>query len=418
MSDPVTYLIVGAGDRGQTYARFAKECPDRAQVVAVAEPRKHQREKIRDAHGLSEDGVFTDWREVVEQPKMADAVVIATQDADHAAPAIAFAKLGYHILLEKPMAPSADDCRLIVDAVQQSGVMFAVGHVLRYTTYFRKLKELIDSGAVGDVITVQHAEPVGFYHMAHSFVRGNWRNQEESTFMLLAKSCHDLDMLRWLMDEPCARVSSFGSLQFFKRENQPEGASDRCLDCAVENECAYSAKRLYNGFLERGQFGWPLHIVTDDHTEEGLEQALREGPYGRCVFACDNDVVDHQVVNMEFASGRTANFVMTAFSNPRADRTTRIFGSEGELIGDGRMIECHTYLDDKKEEIDTREIASATEGLKGHGGGDGGIIAALTEAIHQKDPSLILSGPEDSLDSHLMVFAAEESRRTGATISL
>ena len=413
---PVTYLIVGAGNRGETYARYALECPEQAQVVAVAEPRQFQREALASDHEIPPEQCYTDWREVAALPRLADAVVIATQDTDHKEPAVAFANLGYHILLEKPMSTCEDECRAIMAAVEENNVLFAVGHVLRYTSYFAQLKALLDEGVVGDIVTMQHCEPVGFWHMAHSFVRGNWRNSEKSTFMLLAKSCHDLDIVRWLMEEPCTRVSSFGSLTHFKPENKPADAGDRCIDCAVEADCPYSAKRLYHRFREKGSQGWPLSIITNDFSEAGVDGALREGPYGRCVYACDNDVVDHQVVNMEFASDRTANFIMTAFSNERADRTTRVFGTHGEIQGDGRMITIHRFLENASETIDTQY--ESTEGLAGHGGGDGGLISAFTAAIAANDPSLILSGSQESLESHLMVFAAETARRSGQVVEI
>jgi predicted dehydrogenase len=411
---PVTYLIVGAGNRGQGYASFPAAFPERAKVVGVAEPRAHQRGLIVDQH--APEHVFSDWREAAAQPRLADAVIIATQDPMHADPAVAFAEKGYHLLLEKPMAVTEADCVRIVDAVKLHDVLFAVGHVLRYTTYFTQLKQLIVDGAIGEVVSIQHTEPVGYWHQAHSFVRGNWRNTDVSAPMLMAKSCHDLDLIRWLMNVPCEQVSSFGSLKHFRPEHQPEGASERCLDCAVEADCPYSAKRLYQGFQAKGKHGWPLEVITDDFTEAGVNEALRTGPYGRCVYLCDNDVVDHQVVNFAFAGGRTASFTMTAFSNAQAHRTTRVFGTRGELVGDGHTITVHRFLDNSKELVDTRTTDPGI--LGGHGGGDFGLMDAFTRAVAENDASYIRSGPDETLDSHRMVFAAERARLEGVVVRL
>ncbi len=242
---PAKIVIIGAGSRGSGYATYAEQFPDRMQVVGVAEPRDAYRERQVKTHNIPAEHVFTDWVQAAAQPRFADAVIIATQDHMHAEPAIAFANLGYHVLLEKPMAPNPEDCHRIVEAVKANDILFGVCHVLRYTRFTQKLKSIIDSGAIGDVVTIQRLEPVGFWHQAHSFVRGNWRNEGESCFMLLAKSCHDIDWLRYVMGVPCEAVSSFGTLKHFRKEPQPEGASDRCLDCAVEATCPYSAKRIY-----------------------------------------------------------------------------------------------------------------------------------------------------------------------------
>jgi len=401
---------VGAGDRGSGYATYAREHPDLARVVGVAEPRDFYRNEMAATYDIAPDNVFTDWRQAAERDKLADAVIIATQDAMHTEPALAFAAKGYHMLLEKPMAPNAADCRRIVSAVESDGTIFAVGHVMRYTAYTQTLKALLDSGRIGEVVSIQHFEPVGYWHQAHSFVRGNWGNEGDSSSMLLAKSCHDLDWLHYMMGVSCTRVSSFGSLMHFTRDNQPAGAADRCLDCAVEPTCPYSAKRIYLGRLANGQAGWPVDVVTPDLTAEGLTEALRTGPYGRCVYACDNDVVDHQVVNMEFDGGRTATFTMTAF-NQAGHRKTRLFGTKGEITGDGNTLHVFDFLTDRTEVIDTEAPEAGI--LGGHGGGDYGLMSAFIDAVASGDRTRILSGPAETLESHLMVFAAERARRNG-----
>jgi len=404
---PVDLIIVGAGDRGTTYATYAATHPDRACVVGVAEPRESYRNKIAVEHRVPDENVFRDWRDLRGREKFADAVIVATQDSMHVEPAVFFANQGYHILLEKPMAPDERGCQEIVKAVLDNEVLFSVGHVLRYTNYTRTLMELVDSGAIGDVISIQRLEPVGYWHQAHSFVRGNWRREDESSFMLLSKSSHDLDWIRYIVGRPCRAVSSFGSLTHFRKENRPENAGTHCVDCGFEPECPYSAIKIYIGFVEGGNTGWPTRIVTPEPNRENVLEALRSGPYGRCVYECDNDVVDHQVVNMEFEGGVTASFTMTAFTEAGGRRTS-VFGTRGEIYGDGSKIRIHDFLTNSTRVMDT-DTGSPLE-LEEHGGGDYWLMDAFVTAVAQNDPTLILSGPEETLESHLMVFAAEKSR--------
>ncbi|MHA2233178.1 MAG: Gfo/Idh/MocA family protein [Candidatus Hodarchaeales archaeon] len=414
MVEPVKVIIVGAGDRGTTYAAYASEFPDRAQIVGVAEPREVYRQKLASTHQIPAENVFTDWRGLVEKDKFADAAIIATPDALHMEPAVAFANQGYHILLEKPMAPDEKSCRKIVEAALANDIIFSVCHVLRYTPYTQKLKSLIKSGVIGEVVSLQHLEPVGYWHQAHSFVRGNWRNEAESSFMLLAKSCHDIDWIRYIIHEKCKAISSFGSLKHLKRTEKPVNAGNRCLTCDYEPHCPYSAKKIYLGFLKRGIKGWPVSVVTPDVSQRTILDALKEGPYGRCVYECDNDVVDHQVVNMEFEGGKTATFTMTAFTKA-SYRKTRIFGTRGEIYGDGSKIQLYDFLTDETEVIDVRSLE--TSNLSQHGGGDFGVIDSFICAVAQNDPQQILSGPKETLESHLIVFAAEKSRREGRIVT-
>jgi predicted dehydrogenase len=408
-SKPVTAVVVGAGGRGMTYAQFAAEYPERLRIVGVAEPREWNRRSVAEAHAIPAENVFKDWQELAERPRLADAVIIATQDAMHAGPAIAFADKGYAILLEKPLAPNEPDCVRIIEAVKRNKILFGVCHVLRYTGYTQALKRLLDSGAIGKIVSIQHLEPVGYWHQAHSFVRGNWRNSVESSFMLMAKSCHDLDWLSYVVGERCLSVSSFGSLMHFKHSEKPAaaGAATHCLDCAFEPQCPYSAKKIYLGRLAQGETGWPVDVVTPEPTEATLTEALRSGPYGRCVYECDNDVVDHQVVNLLFESGATGVFTMTAF-NQAAHRKTRIFGTLGEIYGDGERIEHFDFLTDKTTILDTDSPDSSI--LGGHGGGDYGLMDRFVAAVAAGDQGLILSGADESIESHRMVFAAEQAR--------
>ncbi|WP_199431492.1 Gfo/Idh/MocA family protein [Qaidamihabitans albus] len=414
MPKPVTIAIVGAGSRGRTYAACTART-GRARVTAVAEPRSQARTRLAGEHDLPADAVLDDWRALLTRPRLADVAVISTQDRAHVEPAVELARRGYHLLLEKPMATTERDSERIVRAAEESGVLLAVCHVLRYTPYTRALKGIVDSGRIGDVVSVEHLEPVGWWHHAHSYVRGNWRREDESTFMLMAKSCHDLDWLAHVIGRPAVRVSSFGGLYEFRPERRPEGAADRCLDCAVEATCPYSAPRIYLPLLDEPDRTWPLSVVTDDRTEAGVRTALREGPYGRCVYACDNDVVDHQVVDIEYTGGVTASFTMTAFA-PVSHRKTRIFGTRGSLEGDGESITVHDFLNGTEVvHTGTREGATAGDG---HGGGDQGLVDAFVDAVAAGDESLILSSGRESLATHRLVWAAERARHAGTVISL
>jgi predicted dehydrogenase len=403
----VKILLVGAGSRGSAYAKHAIIQEDAAEIIGVAEPREYFRNRAMETYNIPPENCVTCWTELVEKNIKADAVIIATQDAMHLGPAVAFANKGYNILLEKPMAPDEKSCREIVDTIIRNKVIFSVCHVLRYTNYTQKLKAIIDSGTIGEVINIQQFEPVGYWHQAHSYVRGNWRKEAESAPMLLAKSCHDLDWIRYIMGCRCEKISSFGSLYYFKKEHKPKGAGERCMDCSIENECAYSAKRFY--FASIGPDGDPFWagLIAAPPTHENVTEALRTGPYGRCVWACDNDVVDNQVVNMSFEGGKTASFTMTAFCEG-VHRKTRIFGTKGRIESDGSLINIFDFLSNQTEVIDTHATSGDITG--GHGGGDEMIMKNFIGAIAHNDPSRILSGPEETLESHLMVFAAEKAR--------
>ncbi|MGH9247193.1 MAG: Gfo/Idh/MocA family protein [Acidimicrobiales bacterium] len=416
MRRPVTIAVVGAGARGRAYAHYALVHPDEASIVAVAEPRPPYREAFAARHAIADDRVYATWAELARRPQLADAVIIATPDALHVEPALAFATQGYAVLLEKPMAPTEEGCRRVVEAAERHGVLLTVGHVLRYTPFTRILKGLVDEGRIGEIVSIQHLEPVGYWHYAHSYVRGNWRREDESTFMLLAKSCHDLDWIRYVMGRACVRVSSFGSLTHFRASERPEGAGERCVDCAVEPTCPYSAVRFYRRALGEPRGSYWVEIITPDVSESGVMTALRHGPYGRCVYASDNDVVDHQVVNMEFDGGRTAGFTMTAFT-PVADRKTRLFGTRGYLEGDGRRLRIYDFLSERTDTIDARPPGRAGA-ESGHGGGDFGLMRAFVAAVAQGDPAAINTTPREILESHLMAFAAERSRREGRVVTL
>lgn len=398
---PVTAVVLGAGSRGSTYAGFAKEYPDQLQIVAVAEPRADRRNMLADELNIPEEKRYGSWQELLAAPKMADCAFICTLDDDHTAPAVQAMELGYHLLLEKPMSNTEEECRLIVETAGRTHRKLAVCHVLRYTPFYMTLKELIDRGEIGEVTAINQIENVGYWHQAHSFVRGNWRTVRETSPMILQKSCHDMDIILWLMGRDCRKVQSFGSLRHFTPENAPAGAPERCLDgCPHAQTCPYYAPSLY---LDMNRTGWPVDVITTDLSEEGRKKALQEGPYGRCVYHCDNDVVDRQVVNLEFDNGAVATFTMTAFSADFS-RQLKIFGTKGQIqadMGTGEVV-LHRFGEQKQEvPIDTA--------VSGHGGGDYGIIRDYLRILREGGESKTSAAV--SLQSHLICFAAERSRK-------
>jgi predicted dehydrogenase len=413
---PVTVALAGTGSRGSTFASFAQQYPDRARIVAVADPRADRRDALADQLAVTADRRFDDWRELVSLPRFADAVIVATPDREHVGPACRFAELGYHVLLEKPIAPTRAECIEVIDSVEKAGVIFAVCHVMRYTAYTDSVKDIVATGRLGQVVGIEHLEPIGWWHFAHSYVRGNWRRSDQAGPSILTKCCHDLDWLRYIVDRPAVAVSSWGGLHHFTAANRPAGAADRCLDCAVEPDCPYSAARLYLGCLGDAQTErWPLSVVTTDLTEPGVRRALRDGPYGRCVYGCDNDVVDHQVVTIEFEGGITASLTMSAFT-PADRRRTRIMGTRGFLDGDGRRLTVTDFATGVVRSFDLPSTGLDAGG--GHDGGDFGVMSAFLDAVSSGDRSLIRTGPRESLESHLMAFAAERSRLTGVRVTV
>jgi predicted dehydrogenase len=342
----------------------------------------------------------------------ADGVVIATPDREHEGPFAAAVAHGYQVLLEKPVATTPGGCAELERLQMESGVRSTVCHVLRYTPLTVLLKRLLSEGAVGRIISVQHLEPVGYWHFAHSYVRGNWRREDQSSPFLLAKCTHDLDWLSYIVGSRPVRVSSFGRLTHFRPEEAPEGASKRCTDCPAEPRCPYSALRIYADPAK----AYFAAVVDPGGNPGSLRKALETGPYGRCVYSSDNDVVDHQVVNIEYADGTTAAFTATAFT-AAGPRRTRIFGSRGEMtVGDG-TVSVYDFL---TETTVVHQVPVAVSRVKGekHEGGDRGLVEAWVAAMDTGDWSGIVSGLEESLASHAAVFATEEARHRGAVVSV
>jgi len=412
----IRLAVVGTGSRGVALSNYLLEHPGTASVTAAADPNPRALTAFGERFGVPESGRFDDWRRLLAEKDSYDAVIIATPDTQHHEPALAFLGAGVPLLLEKPMAVDEDECREIARAAQDAGVLFAVCHVLLYTDYTRRVKELVAQGIIGDVVSVQHLEPVGYWHQAHSFVRGNWRTTKSAAFMLLQKCCHDLDWLRHVVASRVSRVASFGRLTHFHPGSRPPGSSDRCTTCPVEASCPSSAPRFYLGRFDAGDRGWPLDVLANPVTRPALEAALATGPYGRCVYACDNDVVDHQVVILDYESGVTATLTMTAFTE-QADRKTTLFGTRGEMRLDGQNIEVFDFLTDKTTRYEVATTGDSTV-AGGHGGGDFGLMAAFLDAMATGDASGVLSNAATSLESHLIAFAAETARLEGRVVAL
>lgn len=411
MKTPVTFAICGFGSRGcDAYAVYQQSHPEDMLLVAVADPRASQRQIAMETYYVPAEKCYASGEELLEQPKLADVLVIATQDKDHYRFAIPALEKGYHLLLEKPISPSLEECIAIREKAKECGRIVTVCHVLRYSPFYETIHDLIQQGTIGRVEHIDASENIGFAHFCHSFVRGNWRSSEESSPIVMAKTCHDMDILRWLVDKTCRRVSSFGSLDWFREENAPEGSADRCVNCPVRSECPANAEEMYmRNFRERGP-GWPCNVLTGGvPTEETLRAALENGPYGRCVFRCDNDVADHQTVHMEFEGGVTASFYLSAFSN-ETHRTICVQGTQGEIWGDSEQNTVTLRRFGGKPQVFSPE--AATGAFAGHGGGDAGMMAQLCCAIRENKTEALTS-IEASVESHVMALAAEESRLHG-----
>ncbi|XP_038062120.1 putative oxidoreductase YteT [Patiria miniata] len=418
----VTVIVIGAGQRGKTYSNYALDYPEKLKVVGVADPNTVACRQLQKLHNVPEDRLFDDWTKVLAQDKFADAVIISTPDQLHKDPAVACANAGYHILLEKPMATTEQGCRDIVEACKRNNIILSVCHVLRHYPPMRKIKELIDSGLVGDIVNIQHTEQVGYWHFAHAFVRGNWCREDTSTFSLLAKCCHDVDLLSWWMSKyRCTGVSSFGSLFHFRKENKPPGSSSRCLDCKVETKCCYSAKKLYIDIYKMGNSDWPVSVICNNPSIESITEALQHGPYGRCVYDCDNDVCDNQVVSMRFSGGRTATLTMVAFTESVGQRIVRVFGTKGEInLSAAGDVRHYDFLSQQTVDVTVDFPASSARvrsSSLGHDLADFYLMDNFVHALAMKDPSIIPASAEDILTSHLLVFEAEKARRQSRVIS-
>ena len=398
-------VIIGCGGRGQIFAEYAKQYPNEMRVFAIAEKRDYLREKMKKEYDLSGEYIFSDYRELFKKGKIGDVIFIATQDNQHIEPALMALEAGYkNLMVEKPIDRDIDKCILLSKKAKEYGAKLQICHSLRFSPFYRRMKELIDSGVIGEVMHINQEEGVGYYHYAHSFVRGDWANEDESSPMILAKCCHDMDLMLYLLGAHAKEVSSYGNGEFFRGENAPEGSGNRCIDCSIRNTCAFDAIKIY---MEHSDF-FASAVYKEGFSD--FEDAMKNGRYGRCVFRCNNNVVDHQSVNVIFDGGVTGTLTMTAFSKEN-DRETRIFGTKGEIVGD--FDENVIYV---KPFLGATQSYSAEKIESGHGGADTVTVADfLASARGEKG----MCTPIDvSVESHAMCAAAELSRKTGKSVRL
>ena len=416
MEQPITAVIGGLGVRGyEVYASSARRNPDKIRIVAVADPDPAKRTAAREAFGLAEESCYESMEALLEAPRLGDVAVIATQDRQHVRHAVPAMEKGYHLLLEKPVSPDLQECLSLRGAAHRYQRIVAVAHVLRYTQIFSTVKQLLDANAIGRLIHMDLIENVAYWHFAHSYVRGNWRRAGEASPMILAKSCHDLDLLRWLAGDTCISLSSVGGLSVFFAQNAPKGAARRCTECRVRGDCPYNAVQIYmdnekTGILH-GNTEWPCSVLVNKPTEEKLYDALRTGPYGRCVYRCDNDVVDHQVVSMRFAGGATATFTMSAFT-AKCYRSIKVMGTMGEIEGD--MDANVLYLRKFGQPEQVLDLGTIPDRFAGHGGGDALMMDYVCELIAAGGAEGLTS-VDASVESHVMALAAEHSRTHGGS---
>ncbi|MBQ9510967.1 MAG: Gfo/Idh/MocA family oxidoreductase [Clostridia bacterium] len=409
-----TVAILGCGSRGaNAYGRKMFDMPDKYKIVSLCDINPEKLRLTKETFSVPDEETFTDENEFFKK-KRADVIVIATQDQDHVRHCVKALELGYDVLLEKPLTKTKKGCDALLNAQKKYGGKVLVCHVLRYAPAFIKAAELIDSGAIGRLVEIDNTEQVAFWHQAHSFVRGNWRRSDETSPMILAKCCHDLDLLQFFAKSKCKSLSSVGDLTFFTPENAPEGAAERCLDCKYIDTCPYSAKQVYITRFGGNEITWPSSAITLKRplTAENVMEALKDGPYGRCVFHCDNNVVDHQLTTMTFENGVKATLTMVAFTG-KSGRLMFLRGTLGEVIVDeehGKVI-LKQFMKDTQE----WEISSLVSAGDGHGGGDSGIVGALYETLAGgKEGATTL---KESIESHLMGIAAEKSRLAGGKLT-
>ncbi len=415
----LSLILVGGGDRGSCYLKYLKSNPEQFKLVALAEPVKEKREYLRDLYNVPADMCFESYEEVLKRPKFADIVMICTQDQMHFEPAMMAINQKYDLLLEKPIAPTPEECYKIAENANKNKVRVLVCHVLRYTPFYKAVKEFISDGNIGEIMNVIHTEGVGNVHMSHSYVRGNWRKLSESAPMLLAKCCHDTDLFQWLLGEKCTRVQSVGTLSYFTKQNMPEGATKRCTDgCPHKATCYYYAPDLYKIDTAEVQHFRAIVAKKFNPTDAEVDEILKTSPYGRCVYQCDNDVVDHQIVNMQFGEGKYVSLTMSGFN--KGGRVTTFMGTKGELKAnmEDQTLEFYSFETRKTSQVYRPcEVLDQTI-AGGHGGGDAGIMADLYEYIANDNPSTSISSIDISCMSHLICFAAEQARENGNTVNM
>lgn len=398
----ISVAVIGAGSRGMNaYAPYLLENPNLGEVVALAEPNEEKRNNFKNRYNIKEENTFTSYEQLLSKERLSDAIIIANNDESHYETTKMALEKGYHVLLEKPMSNKLDEVIKLGElAKKHSEQVFMICHVLRYTPFFSELKKIVDSKELGELVSIQHNENIGYYHFAHSYTRGNWRNSDKTSPLILAKSCHDMDILLWLTGKHCKYISSFGSLNHMKEENFKENMATRCVDCKVERTCPYSAKKIY---LEDNLLNASLYAVHTNPTKENLAKAITTGPYGRCVYKCDNNVVDHMVSIVEFEDNITATFNLSAFTTD-CTRTLKLMFTHGEVGGNflKNIIDVHKFTDKHHTVIYPKVVKS------GHGGGDFKLMEDFVKAVSSNKK--VKTTAITSVESHVMAFAAEYSR--------
>lgn len=409
----ITVAIAGCGSRGkETYAKYQEQYPDRMKIVAAADIIPERLEEMQQSYGLADSQLYSSAEAMLAMGRLADVLFICTPDRLHYCIALDALRKDYHLLLEKPIAPTENECLDIARLAAERQRHVVVCHVLRYTVFYQRIKELLLSGVIGETVSIQAIEKVCYWHQAHSFVRGNWNNAERSTPMILQKCCHDLDILLWLAEKKCERVTSFGSLRHFTPAFAPSGAPLRCTDgCPAADTCPYNAERFYLSRIKERDLDWPLNVLHSSPTEENILHELKTGPYGRCVYHCDNNVVDHQVVAMELQDGMTIDLTMSAFT-AEGGRHLRIMGTHGEIIGDmhANLIQVMPFVGAQT----TIDVRGLSDDFSGHGGGDMRMVDAFFQLLSSDAaPDSISSAISRSVESHQVALAAERSRLCG-----
>lgn len=424
---PITAIIVGAGHRSFVYGELAKTNPEMLKIVGVADPNPIRRKKAMDYFGFKEDMCFENAEELAKKGKLADTVINGTMDEQHLETAVPLLDAGYDMLLEKPFAPNEEEMRQIVNCAKKNNSKVMICHVLRYTPFYYAIKERIVNGEIGDIINIQTTEHVSYHHLSTSYIRGKWANSDKChTSMLLAKCCHDLDIIMWMMSETKPKqISSFGGKFQFKPENAPKEAGTICMkDCPLVDTCVYSTKRLYIDHPDRWAFYvWDaLEGKKNISIEDKIALMKSDSPYARCIYKCDNNVVDHQSVLINFESGATGTHNMVGGSaEPR--REIHIIGTKGEIFGNFEeskftVLKIDPSPDAHNEECDVEEVDLRVTGdmvgaYGGHGGGDERLAADFVKFIRGEKPSLACTSIFDSVAGHLSVYLADKSRENG-----
>lgn len=428
MAKTITCIIVGAGHRGLLYADYALIHPDRLKIVGVADPNPIRRKAAMERYGFSEDMCFESAEALAATGKrLADTVINATMDEEHIPTSVPLLKLGYDMLLEKPFAINPEEMFYFLDLAREYDNTVLICHVLRYAPFYRRIKDLIVQDKIGEVISIQMSEMVSYHHLAVSYLRGKWSNRDLcGAPILLAKTCHDIDLMLWLKGQRPAEVSSFGSDFQFAEFKKPQGTADRCLDCNIVDSCLYSAKSHYLSHPDRWTFYvWaPIEDIENPTLEDKKKSLEKDNPYGQCVWRCDHKNVDHQMTTVSFSDGSTGVLNLTGGS-AKGDRYIHIIGSKGEILGnfDSGSFTLRTIVPEHPEgfeetQIRAYEVSDASGMMGEHGGGDILLVEDFVSILQGNKPSISATSLEDSILGHLTVFKAEEARKNHQVLEL